>query len=103
MREDGSLASIESSAGVLLAESPVEVRAGERSCCCPSRPSVRVVLPATACRDHPVDLLLCAHHYRHSAATLTREGAHVFDVSGVRVRAGDDPAGDRIPPLRGIC
>jgi hypothetical protein len=34
------------------------VAPGERACCCPSHPAVRVVLPPTPQRDHAVDLLL---------------------------------------------
>jgi len=36
----------------------------ERACCCPARPVVKAVMPATASRPEPVDLLLCGHHYR---------------------------------------
>lgn len=32
---------------------------------------VRVILPASAARPHPVDLLLCGHHYRESQPTIT--------------------------------
>jgi len=72
------------------------VAAGEQACCCPSKPAVRVVLPATVQRDHPVDLLLCAHHYRLSGVKLAREGAHVFDASGALMVSGTFIAIDRI-------
>ena len=42
----------------------------ERACCCPARPVVRVMMPATARRPDPADLLLCGHHYRASQAAL---------------------------------
>ena len=31
---------------------------------------VRVIMPASAARPHPVDLLLCGHHYRVSHAAI---------------------------------
>ena len=46
--------------------SPAEFRA----CCCPGPPVVRVIMPASATRPHPVDLLLCGHHYRVSQAAI---------------------------------
>lgn len=59
------------------------VQPGQRSCCCPAAPVVRVVLPPNAVRDHPVDLLLCGHHYQKSMDALAARGAYVFDLSGV--------------------
>jgi hypothetical protein len=105
MREDGAAEqisrSLDPSAGLPLIELTDDlhapVAAGEQACCCPSRPAVRVVLPATAQRDHPVDLLLCAHHYRRSGAKLARGGAHVFDTSGALMFSGDFTAIDRLP------
>ncbi len=41
------------------------------ACCCPGRPVVRVIMPASATRPSPVDLLLCGHHYRVSQQTIT--------------------------------
>src|SRR5664279_2164307 len=61
---------------------------GERSCCCPSTPAVRVVLLATPHRDHAVDLLLCRHHHRNLLPTLARADAQVFDSSGALLRGG---------------
>ena len=55
---------------------------GERACCCPARPVVRVMMPATATRPEPVDLLLCGHHYRASQAGLRAAGASVYDRQG---------------------
>jgi hypothetical protein len=58
------------------------IAAGDRSCCCPSLPFVRVILPASDDRADAVDLLLCGHHYRRSAEALARRGADVLDGSG---------------------
>jgi hypothetical protein len=43
---------------------------GDRACCCPARPVVRVLIPPAPARPHSVDLLLCGHHYRASRAAL---------------------------------
>ena len=61
----------------------------ERSCCCPARPVVKVVMPPTADRPHPVDLWLCGHHYRASFAALVVAGARVedLDTAAAAVRA----------------
>ena len=67
---------------------------GERACCCPARPLVRVMMPATATRAAPVDLLLCGHHYRASQASLHAAGASVYDEQGEQIMAG---AGQRRP------
>ena len=52
-----------------------------RACCCPGRPAVRVIMPPTASRAHPVDLWLCGHHYRASLGALCAAGAIVEDVT----------------------
>jgi len=57
-------------------------RLADRSCCCPARPVVRVLIPPTAERPHPVDLLLCGHHYLRSRATLAAAGAVAIDETG---------------------
>ncbi len=41
------------------------------ACCCPGRPVVRVIMPASVTRPRPVDLLLCGHHYRVSQEAIT--------------------------------
>ena len=43
---------------------------GDRACCCPARPVVRVRIPPASDRPHSADLLLCGHHYRASVAAL---------------------------------
>ena len=74
---DGELAGIGMAPGI-----------GERACCCPARPLVRVMMPATATRPGPVDLLLCGHHYRASQAALHAAGASVYDEQGELIMAG---------------
>ena len=69
-------------------------RVGERACCCPARPLVRVMMPATTTRADPVDLLLCGHHYRASQAALHAAGAAAYDQRGELIMAG---AGQRRP------
>ena len=57
-------------------------RLADRSCCCPARPAVRVLMPPTAERPHPVDLLLCGHHYLTSRAALAAANAVAIDKAG---------------------
>ena len=57
-------------------------RLADRSCCCPARPVVRVLIPPSAERPHPVDLLLCGHHYLTSRAALAAAGAVAYDETG---------------------
>jgi hypothetical protein len=54
----------------------------DRSCCCPARPVVRVLIPPGPARPHSVDLLLCGHHYLASRAALAIVGAAVIDMTG---------------------
>ena len=54
----------------------------DRSCCCPARPVVTVLIPPAAERPHPVDLLLCGHHYLMSRAALAAADAVVIDETG---------------------
>jgi hypothetical protein len=54
--------------------------AAARSCCCLAKPQVKVIMPATPTRPHPVDLWLCGHHYRASQAALAEAGAAVQTV-----------------------
>jgi hypothetical protein len=60
-------------------------RLAERSCCCPARPVVMVLIPHASARRHPVDLLLCGHHYLSSKAALAAAGAIVMDETGAIV------------------
>ena len=52
---------------------------GDRACCCPARPVVRVLIPPAPARPHSADLLLCGHHYRASGAALAAAGALIMD------------------------
>ena len=56
----------------------------DRACCCPARPIVRVLMPATPSRPYRVDLLLCGHHYRLSQWTLAAAEAVVQVLPGRR-------------------
>jgi hypothetical protein len=51
---------------------------GDRACCCPARPVVRVLIPPASARPHPVDFLLCGHHYRASVPALAAAGAVII-------------------------
>ena len=52
----------------------------EQACCCPALPAVRVLMPPTADRPHPTDLLLCGHHYRASRDALAAANAAIQDL-----------------------
>lgn len=52
-----------------------------RSCCCPARPVVKIMMPPAARRAEPVDLWLCGHHYRASLAALLAAGATVEELT----------------------
>jgi hypothetical protein len=71
----------------------------ERACCCPARPVVTVVMPPVPGRPHPVDLLLCGHHYHASHAALHAAGAAVYDEAGFPITAdgGEQPPAGRQP------
>jgi hypothetical protein len=51
-----------------------------RADCCSARATYLVVLPATATRAKPAELLLCGHHLRISRATLDAQHAFVQDL-----------------------
>jgi hypothetical protein len=63
-----------------------------RSCCCPARPAVKVIMPPAAGRRHSVDLWLCGHHYRASVVALLKAGARIEDLT---VMTADRPQADR--------
>jgi hypothetical protein len=62
----------------------------DRACCCPARPVVTVIMPPAPGRPHPVDLLLCGHHFRLSQAALTAAGAAVYDDTGTLVAGASE-------------
>ena len=64
----------------------------DEACCCPARPVVMVILPATATRPFPEDLLLCGHHFRVNEGALRAAGAVAYDATGAPV-TGDPAAG----------
>lgn len=53
---------------------------GRQADCCVARAAFRVVLAPTVARAAEAELLLCAHHYRASAAVLRDRGARVYDA-----------------------
>jgi hypothetical protein len=55
----------------------------DRACCCPARPVVMAIMPMTSAEGEPIDLLLCAHHYRLSRQGLAAAGAVAFDSRGL--------------------
>jgi hypothetical protein len=55
------------------------IQVADRACCCLAKPVVMVVLPPTNRRPHPVDLLLCGHHYHVSKDALATATAKIFD------------------------
>ncbi len=65
----------------------------DRACCCPARPVVTAVMPPAATRPHPVDLLLCGHHFRVSQAALQAAGAAVYDRTGMLISTGSCAVG----------
>ncbi|HTW20044.1 MAG TPA: hypothetical protein VME70_07530 [Mycobacteriales bacterium] len=52
------------------------------SCCCPGKPAYQAVLRPRADRSAPVEIVLCAHHYRRSRSELDRIGGAIYDCSG---------------------
>jgi len=54
----------------------------DRACCCPAQPVVRAIMPPVPQRPHPVDLLLCGHHYRVCRQALIAAGALIYDMQG---------------------
>ena len=66
--------------------SPPQVPAlADRACCCPAKPVVVAVMPTAGHDEQPVDLHLCAHHYRLSRRALAGADAVVFDGAGMPV------------------
>ncbi|WP_235947719.1 hypothetical protein [Candidatus Frankia alpina] len=63
------------------------IEPGSRSCCCPSEPVAQVVLAPIGSRAHEIDLLLCAHHLRRSAPTLTSSKVAIYDRVGKLIEA----------------
>jgi hypothetical protein len=51
---------------------------------------------------HPVDLLLCGHHFRVSQASLQAAGANAYDKAGLLIMAGTRTAGTSRPRAGGL-
>ena len=76
----------------MLPERAAPFSVTDQACCCPARPVVMVILPATAVRPFPTDLLLCGHHFRVNEGALRAAGALAYDATGALV-TGDPAAG----------
>ena len=76
----------------MLPERAAPFSVTDQACCCPARPVVMVILPATAARPFPTDLLLCGHHFRVNESALRAAGAVAYDATGAPV-TGDPAAG----------
>jgi len=73
-------------------------RLADRSCCCPARPVVTVLIPPAVERPHPVDLLLCGHHYLTSRAALAAADAVAIELHLLFLPfQGDALSGEQIP------
>jgi hypothetical protein len=70
---------------------------GDRACCCPARPVVRVLIPPASARPHSVDLLLCGHHYRTSGAALAAAGAVILNDRRSGTIVTEYELGDPVP------
>ena len=59
-------------------------------------------MPPAPGRLHPVDLLLCGHHYRAGRAALRAAGATAYDEAGVPIMTGgsEQPLPAASPPQR---
>jgi hypothetical protein len=71
--------------GAVPAE-PASAGSASRACCCPALAQVIVLIPAptVAHPDRRVEILLCSHHYRVSAARLADIGAVATRADGGR-------------------
>jgi hypothetical protein len=65
-----------------LAKIETAVSVMDRACCSPTRPVVRMVMPASRGRPVPVDLLLRGRQYWVSQAALHAGGAAVYNRLG---------------------
>jgi hypothetical protein len=61
------------------------LRRASRSCCCVARPTVIIVLPPSAGRPRPTELLLCGHHFERSRPALMATRALAFSMAGHRL------------------
>lgn len=68
--------------GSLNAVTKPPLAVGDQSDCCCAAAQVRIVLPPAPGRSGRPELLMCAHHFRKSAAKLATAGADVYDAQG---------------------
>jgi hypothetical protein len=73
-------------------------RRAERSCCCPAKPRVIAILPPTADRSQPADLLLCWHHYRASRQAILAADAMLVGIDGTPIGGEEWPPAPAAPP-----
>ena len=62
-----------------LLPAPVTMITTMQADCCIAKAAYLVVLPASAERSHPAELLLCGHHFRAGRQGLQRSNAIAFD------------------------
>lgn len=55
------------------------------ACCCCAPAQFQVVMPPTPQRSDPVEILLCAHHYRAYREALVEAGGAVYDRDGLLI------------------
>ena len=75
--------------GTWAPDSPLTIP--DHACCCTAKPMVKVIMPATASRPHPVDLWLCGHHWRVSPPAIIAAGATVYQVGTPDAGTQPDP------------
>lgn len=68
----------------------------DRACCCLAKPLVVAIIPPTADRPEPADLLLCGHHYTAYKDALEAVGATIHDSRVALAEAEPDWYG-RLP------
>jgi hypothetical protein len=64
----------------------------DRACCCTAKPVVIAVMPQTAQRPHPIELLLCGHHHHVSKEALETAGAVTYDSRETFAEASEETA-----------
>lgn len=77
------------------------VRRAGRACCCPAKPAVIAIIPRSATRRCPTDLMLCWHHYRASRQALTAAGALLVSIDGTPIADEEWPLATTNPDQDG--
>ena len=91
LRRDEELLAAAHAQGEPAARHRPDLRYADRACCCPAPPAVIVVVPASADRPLPTELLLCGHHYRLAQEALAERGDTVLDLDGFPLTDGTWP------------